>query len=102
MDPVADLRLVIDTPRSPFPLWMERLFLFIRVSFAIEIGLFLMIIPWWDNGRIFSENSLLLGYPALRSFLAQPFLRGVISGLGLVDVWLGISEAVHYKESLHG
>jgi hypothetical protein len=25
-------------------------------------------------------------------------VRGVITGIGLVDVWIGIWEAVHYKD----
>ena len=82
----------------PLPLWLERILLFIRVSFAVWIGLFLLGIPWWDAGRAWSENSFLLAYPTLRAFLAQDFIRGLVSGIGLIDIWIGIWWAVHYKE----
>jgi hypothetical protein len=26
------------------------------------------------------------------------FVRGAISGLGVLDLWLGISEAIHYRD----
>ncbi len=25
-------------------------------------------------------------------------VRGIISGLGLLDIWIGISEAIHYRD----
>jgi hypothetical protein len=80
------------------PLWLERLLLFIRVAFAVWVGLFLLGFPWWDAGRAWSENAFLLSHPALRAFLALDFVRGIVSGVGLVDIWIGIWWAVHYKE----
>jgi hypothetical protein len=85
----------------PLPLWLRRVMLFIFVAFAVEIGMFLVVVPWYDSGRLWSENSLLLRFPTLRAFLAQDFIRGLVSGLGLIDIWVGIWEAVHYKESIH-
>ena len=40
----------------------------------------------------------MLGYPTLQKLMASGFLRGVCSGLGLVDIWIGFWEAVHYHE----
>ncbi len=87
-------------PRAahPLPLWLRRVMLFIFVAFAVEIGMFLVVVPWYDSGRLWSENSLLLRFPTLRALLAQDFVRGLVSGIGLIDIWVGIWEAVHYKE----
>ena len=85
----------------PLPLWLRRVMLFVLVAFAVEIGLFLVIAPWYDGGRLWAENSLLLRYPTLRAFLIQDFIRGVVSGIGVVDIWIGIWEAAHYKEAIH-
>jgi hypothetical protein len=30
--------------------------------------------------------------------LGQGFVRGVCSGLGVLDVWIGFWEAIHYQE----
>lgn len=78
------------------PLWMRRLSLFILVAFCIELGMLLVVLPWT---RLWSDNNLILNYPALRSFLQQNFVRGAVSGVGLVDIYLGIWEAWHYKET---
>lgn len=85
----------------PLPLWLRRVMLFIFVAFAVELGMFLVVVPWYDSGRLWSENSLLLRFPMVRAFLAQDFIRGLVSGIGLIDIWVGIWEAVHYKESIH-
>jgi hypothetical protein len=42
---------------------------------------------------------LLAGFPQLRQFLMYDFVRGLISGLGLTDIWLAITEIAHYHES---
>ncbi len=88
-------------PAHPLPLWLRRIMLFIFVAFAVEIGMFLVVVPWYDSGRLWSENSLLLRFPTLHAILAQDFIRGIVSGIGLIDIWVGIWEAVHYKESIH-
>jgi hypothetical protein len=80
------------------PIWLERVLLFIRVAFAVWIGLFLLGIPWWDAGRAWTENSFLLAHPGIRAFLSLDFVRGIVSGIGAIDIWIGIWWAVHYKE----
>ncbi len=77
------------------PLWMRRVSLVIFVAFCVELGMILVVLPWTP---FWSENSLLLDYPALRSILRENFVRGLISGVGLIDVWMGIWEAAHYRE----
>lgn len=75
--------------------WGKRLKLIVFVLFCIELGMLLTVLPWT---RVWGENSLLVSYPILRAFLRHDFVRGAITGLGLIDVWLGIREAVNYKE----
>ena len=89
--------LVMPPPQEPKRphLWVKRFWLVVFVLFCLEVGIILTVLPWT---RIWTENSLLLGHPELRSFLQQNFVRGLISGLGLVDIWMGIAEAVSYRE----
>ena len=87
-------------PPPPAPkrrqLWLQRIWLVVFVLFCLEVGIVLTALPWT---RIWTENSLLLGYPQLREFLMLNFVRGVVSGLGLVDIWMGVAEAVRYRET---
>jgi hypothetical protein len=76
-------------------LWLHRLSLVIFVIFCIELGMLLAVLPWT---RIWTENSLLARHPGWRALVQDNFVRGIITGIGLVDVWIGIWEAVHYRD----
>lgn len=75
--------------------WLHRLSLVIFVAFCVETGILLTVLPW---KTLWVENSLLNSYPTLRAILRDTFVRGAITGLGLVDIWIGIWEAVHYRD----
>jgi hypothetical protein len=92
----------VATPAAEKPsrseIWLKRLKVAITVIFFIELGMVLVVIPWtfvWD------DNKLLLMHPQWRSFVVNGFTRGVVTGLGLINVWIGIWEAVHYTEKDH-
>ena len=76
-------------------LWLMRIWVVIRVAFFVELGMVLVVLPWT---RAWTENSLLLAYPSVRFFLQNNFVRGLISGLGFLDVGFGVWEAISYKE----
>lgn len=54
------------------------------------IGVILVIAPWWTE--IWDANVLLQPWPLLRGVVLSPFLRGAVTGLGLVNVLLAIVE----------
>jgi hypothetical protein len=76
-------------------LWKRRAKLVIQVMFLIELGMVLAVSPWTP---IWSQNSLLTAHPAAKEFLGQGFMRGAFTGLGLINIWMGIWEAVQYRE----
>ena len=82
-------------PRRPHR-WLQRLWLVVFVLFCLEVGIILTVLPWT---RLWTENSLLLGFPNVKEFMNYNFVRGLVSGLGLVDIWMGVVEAVTYRES---
>src|SRR5919201_6715795 len=66
----------------------------IYVVLMIYLGMIVAVLPWKEA---WTDNSLVLGFPTLRAVLANNFTRGLVSGLGLVDIWFGISEAVSFR-----
>ena len=76
-------------------IWLHRLSLVIFVIFCVELGMLLAVLPWT---RIWTENSLLAAHPGWQALAQGNFVRGIITGIGLVDVWIGIGEAVHYRD----
>lgn len=76
-------------------IWMHRISMVVFVVFCIELGMFIAVLPWIS---VWSQNHFLLAHPAVRDVLTQNFVRGAITGLGIIDVWVGIWEAIHYHD----
>jgi|SRR5436309_6022695 len=77
------------------PLWMRRVMLVIFVMFCLQMGMMLLFLPWTPP---WSSNSWLAEHWMVRSVLTNYFVRGIVSGLGIIDIFIGISEAVNYRE----
>jgi hypothetical protein len=85
------------TGPSSVQLWMHRISVFLFVLISAVAGVLLIILPWTPE---WTDNYLLLSFPALRSVVSNGFFRGICSGLGLLDIWIGFWEALHYHEQL--
>ena len=85
-------------PKRPHR-WLQRIWLVVFVLFCLEVGIILTVLPWT---RLWTDNSLLLRFPSVKEFLNYNFVRGLVSGLGLVDIWMGVAEAVTYRETSRG
>jgi hypothetical protein len=81
-------------PRA-LQLWMHRISVFLFVLISAVAGVLLIILPWTPD---WTDNYLLLSFPALRDVVSNGFFRGLCSGLGLLDIWIGFWEALHYHE----
>jgi hypothetical protein len=77
-------------------LWLHRILVLLLVFVCAAMGVLLLILPWRPE---WTDNHLLLGSPGLRAFVSNGFVRGLCSGLGLLDIWIGFGEAVHYHEN---
>lgn len=64
------------------------------VLLCVEIGTFLVVLPW---SGIWEGNVLLRYYPSLRPLYMSSYLRGAVSGLGLINIWLGIAQAWRFR-----
>jgi hypothetical protein len=76
-------------------LWLHRLSVLLFVFVCASVGVLLVILPWRPE---WTDNHLLLARPWLRELVANGFVRGLCSGLGALDIWIGFWEAVHYHE----
>lgn len=76
---------------------LPRLFLFSLILFCVELGVFLLILPWTS---LWERNYFLFRYPELTSWLLNHYLRGALSGLGLVDLGVGAWYAAHFRQTL--
>ena len=76
--------------------WLHRADLFLRVIVRLYIGLILVFLPWT---RVWAFNRFFLYYAHVSHVMESGAVRGLVSGLGLLNLWIAISEAIHYKES---
>jgi polyferredoxin len=61
------------------------------VAFFLEVGLLLIVLPWsgfWE-GNYFGH-----AWPTIGPLLTNDFIRGAVSGLGVVNVVAGFFELV--------
>ena len=86
---------VAPPPHGGVQLWMHRTSVFLFVLVSAVAGVLLVILPWTPE---WTDNYLLLSFPWLRTFISTGFFRGLCSGLGLLDIWIGFWEALHYHE----
>ncbi len=59
------------------------------VAYFLEVGLLLVLVPWsgfWDR------NYFAVASPALSEVLLNNYVRGGVSGLGIVNLLIGFEE----------
>ena len=89
------LEAEIHQTHGPLHMWMHRTSVFLFVLISAVAGVLLIILPWTPE---WTDNYLLMSFPALRPVVSNGFFRGICSGLGLLDIWIGFWEALHYHE----
>jgi hypothetical protein len=96
--PKLEPRPASSKPRRPRRLirGLMALEFLLAVMVRIFIGVILVFMPWyppvWDN------NQLLHPYPHLAIWLSYGAVRGIISGLGLLNLWIAIDDTLHRGE----
>jgi hypothetical protein len=78
------------------PRWLERAELFLRVLLRLYIGLAVCLAPWfrpfWD------QNPIFVRFPTIASYAANGAVRGIISGLGLLNLWIAFRDAIRHRD----
>ena len=55
----------------------------------LEIGLLLVLIPW---SRFWERNYFADVVPVIRFVITNNYVRGAVSGLGLLNIWFALVE----------
>jgi hypothetical protein len=90
VDPIAALTAA-SSAASPGPRRRGRVLArrLVYVALFLEVGLLLVVLPWstfWE-GNYFAE-----AFPALQPLLRNNFVRGAVTGLGLVNLFAGFAD----------
>jgi hypothetical protein len=74
----------------------DRQWFILYVVVCVEVGIFLTLVPW---SAIWERNYFLEAYPSLRAVLLAPALRGAVAGLGLANIYMGLSEVLNRRKT---
>jgi hypothetical protein len=67
---------------------MRRL---LQIVFFFEVGFVLAVVPW---SQYWERNYFADSFPLLHEIITNNFVRGAITGLGLVNVAVGVLELI--------
>jgi hypothetical protein len=78
----------------PGPTWFQRLTSVLFIIFCFELGLFLLIYPWTDAWSINYFATAVPGsiVSTWHAFWNDRYVRGCISGIGVVNLWIAVAE----------
>jgi len=69
--------------------WYHKVRALLFIVFCLELGLFLVVFPWSD---LWDRNFFSTLAPQWRFYWDNAYLRGAVSGLGLVNVYISLIE----------
>ncbi len=81
--------------RVPEYRWYHKIYAVLFVTFCLEIGIFLLVFPWTDYWDINYFSSILS--PAWHRYWDNTYVRGAVSGLGAINLYIAISEAFRLR-----
>jgi hypothetical protein len=61
----------------------------VYVAYFLEVGLALLVVPWSD---LWMRNYFVHRWPSFGAVAADPFVKGAVSGLGLVNLAMGFAD----------
>jgi len=78
----------LSVPQPEFR-WYHKITAVLFITFCLEIGFFLLIFPWtefWEN------NYFAALVPEWHQYWGNMYVRGAISGVGVVNLYISFSE----------
>lgn len=78
------------------------------IVLCLLLGTYLVLLPWWSFGVIgdWGDNYLLAfvaektDLPVLRKTVASGWIRGAVTGLGILNLLLAFWEMAHFRQSV--
>ncbi len=71
---------------------MARVESIVRIVVHLYLGLLVLVLPWL---AFWTQNNLFTYDPVLLTLASSGFVRGAVSGLGLLTIALAVLDAIH-------
>mgnify|MGYP001197189438 CR=1 FL=1 len=87
---------------------VERITVILFILLFFMAGVMLIILPWinigvvgdWGDNYLLAVVSEKTGLPIIRQAVASGWMRGAITGLGVLNLFLAFWEIAHFKKSV--
>lgn len=95
-------------PHAILHVMVARLTVVFLIFLSLEIGFILIVFPWMSIGIIadWGDNYLLallsdkLGIPLLKNLVASGWVRGAVTGLGILNVLVALWEIINFNRTV--
>jgi len=87
-----------------------RLSVIFYITLCLEIGIVLTLLPWipqgflglsdWGNNYFLLYAARKTGVYALQTVVASGWIRGAVTGLGILNLGIAFWEIFHFKQSV--
>ena len=77
---------------------MNRILRALLVVLCFELGVLLLYLPW---SAFWEQNYFLTHFPALRRVTLDPSFRGLVSGLGVLDILVAFGLIGSRSDTAH-
>ena len=91
--PGNDARPLAAAPRPAYR-WYHMVRAAGLIAACTAMGLFLLVFPW---SPFWEANSFVLQVPAVQEYWSSPYLKGAVSGLGLVNLFFALVDLVRFR-----
>jgi hypothetical protein len=86
----------------------SRLTVVFYIILCLEAGIFLTVLPWWQPWGMgdWGDNYFLVfaaqkvGFVGLQRAVASGWVRGAVTGLGLLNLAMALWEIFHFRETV--
>jgi len=88
----------------------SRLSVVFYIILCFEIGIVLTVLPWvpqgllglsdWGNNYFLLLAARKIGFYGLQSFMASGWVRGAVSGLGVLNLGMAFWEILHFRQTV--
>ena len=77
--------------------WLVKIGWLAWIILCFELGAFLLVYPWMDG---WTQSGVQDWFGGIDDFWSNPYFRGALSGLGLLNIYISLMELFYYLKSL--
>lgn len=87
---------------------VARLTVAFIIFLSLEVGVALTLLPWvsfgalgdWGNNYLLAFVADKTGLPVLQTAVASGWVRGAVTGLGVLNLFVAFWELAHFNQSV--